>query len=255
MPTVGIKVQVSLNRMKRFQRLLKLGLGRPGVPAVDAMYTQWGSRYSAFIRRRFDQFSRGGGDWPPLAASTIYARSRSPIRRINKAFRAGDITSAQRDIKLAAARGRLGLSLGRARQVAARINNDLARGRITGRQATSRLARVASGYARRAQLTLNASVSILRDTGTLMNALSIDAPGNVMRRNGPQLLFGIGGPDLHPGGHATIGRIAAYHNYGGAIPGRPPRRVIITEPTKEVRAGMRGDAQRMVRRVLQEASQ
>jgi len=31
-------------------------------------------RYSAFTRRRFNQYSRGGGDWAPLAKSTVDAR-------------------------------------------------------------------------------------------------------------------------------------------------------------------------------------
>jgi len=31
-------------------------------------------RYSAFSRRRFNQYSRGGGDWAPLAKSTVDAR-------------------------------------------------------------------------------------------------------------------------------------------------------------------------------------
>lgn len=32
----------------------------------DTVYHQWAARYRAFLQHRFDRFSRGGGDWPPL---------------------------------------------------------------------------------------------------------------------------------------------------------------------------------------------
>jgi hypothetical protein len=73
-------------------------------------------------------------------------------------------------------------------------------------------------------------VSILRDTGTLFNALAINGPANVMRKRGPVFEFGIGGAMQHPSGAATVGRIASYHQNGGAIPNRPPQRQILVVP-------------------------
>ncbi|MDO4628234.1 MAG: hypothetical protein Q4C70_03540 [Planctomycetia bacterium] len=35
-----------------------------------------GVRYASFMKRRFDTFSQGGGDWKPLAKSTLRARDR-----------------------------------------------------------------------------------------------------------------------------------------------------------------------------------
>ena len=46
---------------------------------LTAMFTAWGGRYMAFTRRRYLKFSRGGGDWAPLAESTK-ARRRKPRR-------------------------------------------------------------------------------------------------------------------------------------------------------------------------------
>jgi hypothetical protein len=80
--------------------------------------------------------------------------------------------------------------------------------------------------------------SILDDTGTLIQALKVGSRGNVSKRDGPSMVFGIGGPDVHPvkpgskAAASTIGKIAAYHQYGGTIPGRPPKREIVVTPPK-----------------------
>lgn len=36
----------------------------------------WAARYRGFIQERFDTYSKGGGDWAPLAPSTIKARRK-----------------------------------------------------------------------------------------------------------------------------------------------------------------------------------
>lgn len=48
-------------------------------PEFDVMRTRWLARYETFVRRRFNDFGRGGGDWPALAISTIQSR-RGPAR-------------------------------------------------------------------------------------------------------------------------------------------------------------------------------
>lgn len=46
-------------------------------PAVmTQVMAQWTRMYAAFIQRRFNKFSQGGGDWPALALSTINARRK-----------------------------------------------------------------------------------------------------------------------------------------------------------------------------------
>lgn len=42
--------------------------------AVAIVAAKWGVRYRSFIQERFDTYSKGGGDWPPLKASTVKAR-------------------------------------------------------------------------------------------------------------------------------------------------------------------------------------
>lgn len=45
------------------------------------VYFRWAVRYRSFVQRRFNTFSRGGGDWPPLAASTIKKRKPAAKRK------------------------------------------------------------------------------------------------------------------------------------------------------------------------------
>lgn len=35
-------------------------------PEINTALKQWGARYRAFAQRRFDTFSKGAGDWPPI---------------------------------------------------------------------------------------------------------------------------------------------------------------------------------------------
>lgn len=48
----------------------------PAHPAVEDMFTQWATRYSAAMRRRFNEQSRGGGEWAPLTPATIRRRRK-----------------------------------------------------------------------------------------------------------------------------------------------------------------------------------
>jgi len=54
--TAGVTVR--LPGLRRFQRQLP--------ERVQRVYVQWNLRYRTYIQRRFNRFSRGGGDWPPL---------------------------------------------------------------------------------------------------------------------------------------------------------------------------------------------
>jgi len=79
--------------------------------------------------------------------------------------------------------------------------------------------------------------AILRDTGTLLNALTVNAPGNLLKRIPYGVRVGFGGPARHPGGKATIRDIAAFHNIGKGV----PKRRIIVEPTRELHNNIQRD--------------
>lgn len=217
---ISARVTIRTPGLDRTQQALA-GMNRvPPPPAVARMYDQWAKRYEVFVRRRFNAYSRGGGDWPALALSTVRARR-------------------------AAGRGSLG----------AAGSNDR------------------SSLARKAGRLVDAgrTVTILKDTGALFNALTIAAPGNIKTFIPNGVRFGIGGPAIHPrkaqqqrlrreinkvrrslgasgrkGGKVstlTIGRLAAIHDQGE---GHNPRRQIIAQPDQQTIAGMARDAQAML---------
>ncbi len=68
--------------------------GRSPGPIRDA-FKQWGWRYRGFVQERFDRFSKGGGDWPGLAASTKAGRRGKKytiLRNLGLLFNALDPT-------------------------------------------------------------------------------------------------------------------------------------------------------------------
>jgi hypothetical protein len=72
MVSVEVNVRPLLKVEGDFSSIVRV----PSHPAIEDMFTQWADRYSAFVRRRFNQYSRGGGDWAPLALSTVQRRRR-----------------------------------------------------------------------------------------------------------------------------------------------------------------------------------
>jgi len=182
-----------------------------GDPAFTRMFNKWIARYQSFTRERYQAASRGDGTWPPLAQSTLLAR----------AYRLSRTT----------------------------------RQKSPGYGKRTKVGRAAAGgwtaTAKRqfAQGMMNAA--ILRDTGLLFNALDINAPGNVVRNEGPTVEYGIGGPAGHAGGTATIGESAAAHQSGGVHGGATlPQRKILVAPPEAVIDAMVGDARQALNEIF-----
>lgn len=68
---MGIEVKVKIDGLDRLKRaaLQNPALGREIAGA-------WSMIYRAFTRQRFYNLSRGGGEWPPLKASTLRQRRK-----------------------------------------------------------------------------------------------------------------------------------------------------------------------------------
>lgn len=73
-------VTINVAGFTRFRSLVERELrsGSTGGPIRGAI-RQWGVRYRAAMQTRYNRFSRGGGNWPTLAASTLRGR-RGPRR-------------------------------------------------------------------------------------------------------------------------------------------------------------------------------
>ena len=67
--------------MQRFEKAFQSDLRSAGNGPIRKALKQWGARYRSFAQERFDQYSKGGGDWPPLSLFTILGRRKGPRKR------------------------------------------------------------------------------------------------------------------------------------------------------------------------------
>lgn len=96
------------------------------------------------------------------------------------------------------------------------------------------------------------SKSILRDTGTLFAALSPifrKNPGQYQKRIPGGIRVGYGTTAKHPSGKISVAKLAKIHNDGL---GRVPKRVIMVQPSQQVKTAMVGDMRRAIARILNE---
>jgi hypothetical protein len=94
--------------------------------------------------------------------------------------------------------------------------------------------------------------SLLRDTGTLFNALTPEfsrKPGQLQEDIPFGVRVGFGGPAKHPKGKASIADVAHFHQIGA---GPLPVRKIIVEPDDATVKRMVSDMDRAVARLLKE---
>lgn len=79
---------INVDGLKKMSRDIDRGLrsSLPG-PMLD-MRKQWAFRYRGFSRERFERFSKGGGDWPALKASTIARRRHGGKGRFKRGRKA-----------------------------------------------------------------------------------------------------------------------------------------------------------------------
>lgn len=88
---------------------------------------------------------------------------------------------------------------------------------------------------------------ILRDTGTLLGALSIGKPGNLYKHENIGIRVGFDMGQKRSDSGVSVGQLAAWHSTGaGKLPARP----ILVEPDVQTRSGMMGDAERAVQTMM-----
>src|SRR5262245_49471474 len=72
-----VKVTYNPGGIGRLQRALR---DFSKEPEIQEAVKQWTNYYRAFLRKRFALFSRGGGNWAPLAFSTLNRRRKGKTR-------------------------------------------------------------------------------------------------------------------------------------------------------------------------------
>lgn len=210
-------VRIELDPLEKFKSELQQGLADPGAAnEVRGAVKKWVMRYRSFAQKRFDQYSKGGGDWPPLAKATKLARARRTVDRAVAYARHLTEEEAQRRIRRAKRRYQ---------KEAAKINSG------------------------------EGTYAILKDYGLLFAALSPtfrEAPGALEHHVPFGVEVGYGGPARHPDPDGksknppTIADIAAFHQSGGP---HLPRREIIVTPPQGVVNQMAGDMDLALQRV------
>lgn len=219
-----IAVKVNIRGAKAAFEAVKRSLSASN-PDIRAGFRQATVRYSAFTRRRFNTYSRGGGDWLPLAKSTVDAR-----RTGGKAKGGVDFGGGRNSNK-------------------ARKKGSNGSGQL-GRGARSSLAR----DTRKKGILVSAggTFSILRDRGFLFNALTIGAAGNRVTELPNGIAFGF--TDAPHGAEAelSIGQLATIHHFGVPAKGIPARPILVRPDAQTIRL-IQGDLKRAANTALKKA--
>lgn len=192
MTTIRPVITVHAEPMRKFAALVQSGLGGGGgtgggVASGGASnpFEDWRRQteriYSTFVVRRFNQFSRGGGDWPALALSTIKARAGAARGRAGKGGGSGEGVGARSSL------GRLTVSdiarkKGISKYDANRVHGPL--GKLVG----------AAGR----------TVSILTDTGILRRAVGMEGAGHRTTRLVNGIQYGFTDQTHGPGKFAAL---------------------------------------------------
>ena len=215
-PVAQVQVVVDLSGCRQFRTALRAGLMGHAGPVRDALQL-WANEYLSFTQERFDVFSKGGGNWAPLAEST--ERARRDVAKVRR-----NVAKARRSLRKAVERKRKAT---RVRYSSSKPKTAL-RKTLQAMEAMTK-AKVRLDKWRRREGAIRAKLAILRDTNTLFNTLSpsIEMPGQVRRHIPFGIEIGFGGGAAHPKGDATIADIARFHQEGNASGNLPAREILV----------------------------
>tara|TARA_Y100001933_G_scaffold262971_1_gene322669 strand:- start:31952 stop:32479 length:528 start_codon:yes stop_codon:yes gene_type:complete len=65
-------ITLDLSRLEAYKRRFR----NPKTPEMRPVMNQWRARYLGFVRRRYVEQSKGGGNWPSLSPATIRSRRK-----------------------------------------------------------------------------------------------------------------------------------------------------------------------------------
>ena len=84
----GGRTVINVRGMKRMEQKIRDGLRSPVPSPINDAFKQWSFRYRSAMRERYDRFSKGGGNWPPLKAATIARRRHGKGGRFQRGGKA-----------------------------------------------------------------------------------------------------------------------------------------------------------------------
>lgn len=174
--TVKATVVIDFSGLKQFREQIDAQLNNQAEGPITKAFRQWGARYRAFIRERFDKFSKGGGDWAPLAESTKNQR-RSGIKKPTVPRRSKYKTSK------------------------AFMN------------AKKRYTKKKEAFKKKRRFTILRDTGTLF---AALSPTFNNAPGAIEKKVPFGIIVGYGGSHNHPKGKATIADIASFHQTGNS---------------------------------------
>lgn len=225
---VNVNLQGIQSRFAAMRSVINSGTAHP---VIRAAFMAAGVTYLGAMRQRYVKAARGDGTWKPLADSTVAGRRRkgdlrgtiANLQQLRKATPAGgkwlevatkEVAAIKRQ-KQHRLRTRIAIALKKGNRTEVnRLRRALAREYAKGG------AKHPHSKAANAKLP-NVDVEILRDTGTLLNSLSVGAAGNAVVLGQYEIKVGT-----------AIGY--AQHHQNPTKPGRPPQRKILVAPDANV---------------------
>lgn len=224
--------------------------GGLNAPEFDAMRKQWTVRYESFVRRRFDAYGRGGGDWPALALSTVEAR-RGPARgRKGKGGGSGGGRGARSSLARDTQRGGRLVSAGGTVTILA--DTGLLRGALTvgavGNYSGAIPNGIEFGFDGTPHAEKNAAAASILSRALLAESVRGGLSAKSYKRirkagiaaRGDAIRFTR---RARSNKSATIAQIAGWHNTGTA---RMPQRLILAAPDEQTARGMANDFTRAI---------
>lgn len=253
-------IEVNLSALIQYEKDVNSQLNQSSTGPVEKALKQWGVRYRSFVQLRFDKYSKGGGDWKPLAQATIDARrkGKDTKKRIKKAKEKLDKLKANNKTGKAKTPSSKKNPAAKSRKKKVTFSGAIKSAkkkfktyRTERKKNIKRRQQIKSLNTLITKLSTVMKAAILRDTGTLFMALTptfSGRPGAIEDRIPFGIRVGYGGPDSHANSNSniTIAEIAEVHNLGTD---RVPRREIIVEPSPNVLTLMSEDMERGLNRL------
>ncbi len=267
--SISLDIDISLEDLEKFRVQVEKQLNSEEQGPVKDWLELATVKYRSYLQERFDTYSRGGGDWPALAKSTV-DRRRGPTAPIDNAPEPKkksverQKTSKRRKVSLKKQLVKAGKKFakkagkslakklfGKRRRKRKTITNSAKQSKVftANRNSLARDTKRGGRLVRAGKL-----VSILRDTNTLFLTLDPvfrNQPGAFQATIPFGIQFGIGGNQRYSGGkgkgQATIADIASFHQRGS---GRLPQRKIFVDAPSSLTDSISADLQRAIDKLL-----
>lgn len=229
-------IKMDFGPLWKYLATVEEALREPFNGALAPTFRLWGEIYRSFIQKRFIDYSRGGGDWPPLKLRSILGRKRN--KALRKRVRNPKVKKVEVNYGKLTVTHLINGRISRSKSKPKGNSKGRAR-RVTFTQAKKKLKAAFKAVKRKWKnkgkdsSKVKTKQAILTDTGVLRNSLAPTirpSAGAYQRNMNMAIAIGWSGGS-HEGG-VTVEQLMLWHHNGV---GRLPKRTILALPdTKTV---------------------